>query len=90
MTAEARREIGEYLAGLLPVAEMDAMLERRQQLLDTYQHEDSPTRVEIEESTADFTELAANYAEALRRIDAAQQMCQAAVLLLRGRLPGSS
>jgi hypothetical protein len=68
MSVEARREIGTYLAGLLPVAEIDAMLERRQCLLDAYQLGDSPTQTEVREFAHDLAELAADNAELRRRI----------------------
>jgi hypothetical protein len=65
---DARREIGAYLTGLLPDAEIDAMLERRQQLLDAYQLGDSPTQVEVREFAHDLAELAADNQELRRRI----------------------
>jgi hypothetical protein len=81
VTAEARREIGEYLAGLLSVAEIQAMLERRQQLLDAYQLGDSPTQTEIREFAHDLAELAADNQELRRRMGLA-------VSVLTGRAAG--
>jgi hypothetical protein len=68
VSIEVRREIGAYLAGLLPDAEIDAMLERRQQLLDAYQLGDSPTQTEVREFAHDLAELAADNRELRRRI----------------------
>lgn len=66
----ARREVGEYLAGLLPAAEIEAMLERSQQLLDAYGQGDSPTQVEVRELVQDLRELAADNLEQRRRAGA--------------------
>jgi hypothetical protein len=68
VSLEVRREIGDYLAGLLPDAEIDAMLERRQCLLDAYQLGDSPTQTEVREFAHDLAELAADNRELRRRI----------------------
>lgn len=70
MNAPAWREIAEYLAGLLPATEIDAMLERSQQLLDVYGQGDSPTRDEVRELVQDLRELAADNLELRRRAGA--------------------
>lgn len=76
--SSVRRNVGAYLAGLLPIAEIEAMLERRQALLDAYRQGDSPTQTEIVEFAQDLTELAADDAELRRRV-------RVAVLHLTGR-----
>jgi hypothetical protein len=68
VSRQVAREIGVYLAGLLPDAEIDAMLERRQQLLDAYQLGDSPTQTEVREFAYDLAELAADNRELRRRV----------------------